>query len=230
MIRFKNKLGRNIDKKSFHYIIEIERINPDQKNEKNDDLNDLNEIMKNFILNAIFAASTFFKSESSEIFFISFGALQHAKIMIINFNQRVFEHELGIIESLNKFHDFETSDSFAYVISDRYISNEFYEIMIDTDVFKYSTVDYEQYLVYKAIYDVNIDFFKTEAIYVQFDIGFISFIKSIIIAIFIDQVEFHIVKTDTPFLLCLVDLDRFKVYFNNVENILVSKKKIKNFQ
>ena len=72
MIRFKNKLGRNIDKKPFHYIIEIEGINPDQKNEneENDGLNDLNEIMKNFILNAISVASTFFKPESSETFFM----------------------------------------------------------------------------------------------------------------------------------------------------------------
>ena len=227
MIRFKNKLGKNIDKKSFHYIIEIEEINPDQKNdEKNDDLNDLNEIMENFILNAIFVASTFFKFESSEIFFISFEALQHAKIMTINLNQCVFEHGLGInIEFLNAFHDFEASDFFAYVVSDRYISNEFYEIMIDTDASKYSTVDYEQYFAYKTIYDVNIDSSKAETIYVQFDIGFISSIKSIAITIPIDQVEFHIVKVDTSFLLCLVDLDRLKVYFNNVENILISENK-----
>ena len=235
MIRFKNKLSRNIDKKPFHYIIEVEGINLDQKNdEKNDDLNDLNEIMENFILNAIFVASTSLKSENSETFFISFEALQHAEIIIANLNQRAFEHGLGIIntESLNAFHDFETfetSDPFAYVVSDRYISDEFYGIMIDTDASKYSTVDYGQYFAYKAIYDVNIDFFKTETIYVQFDIEFISFTRFIAIAIFIDQVEFHIMKADTSFLLCLIDLNRLKVYFNNVENVLVNKK-IENFR
>ena len=31
MIRFKNKLGRNVDKRPFHYITEIEEINLDQK-------------------------------------------------------------------------------------------------------------------------------------------------------------------------------------------------------
>ena len=228
MIRFKNKLGRDIDKKSFHYIIEVERINPDQKNEENDDLNDLNEIMKNFILNAISVASTFFKFENFETFFTSFEALQHAEVMIINLNQRAFEHGLEII-SIEFLNDFEASDPFAYVISDRYISDEFYEIMIDTDASKYSIVDYEQYLIYKAIYDVNIDFFKTGAIYVQFGIEFISFIGFIAMAIFIGQVEFHIVKTDTPFLLCLADLDRLKVYFNNVENVLISKKENREF-
>ena len=179
--------------------------------------------MKTFVLNAIFEPS-FFKIENSETFFISFGALLNAKMMIINLNQRVFKHGLRIIEPLI-FHDFETSDSFAYVVSDRYISDEFYEIMIDTETFKYSIVDYEQYLAYKAIHEINIDSTKTEAIYVQFEIGFISFIRSINIAIPIDRVEFHIVKTDTSFLLCLADLDRLKIYFNNVQNILISENK-----
>ena len=46
MIQFKNKLGRNIDKKTFHYIVEVERINLDQKNDgKDDDLNDVNVLV-----------------------------------------------------------------------------------------------------------------------------------------------------------------------------------------
>jgi hypothetical protein len=34
-------------------------------------------------------------------------------------------------------------------------------------------------------------------------------------------VEFHVIKADTSFLLSLVDMNRLKVYFNNVENTLV---------
>ena len=37
--------------------------------------------------------------------------------------------------------------------------------------------------------------------------------------------KLHIVKADTLFLLCLADLDRLKVYSNNVENVLVSENK-----
>ena len=179
--------------------------------------------MKTFVLNAI-SEFSFFKIENSETFFISFGALQNAKVMIINLNQRVFKHGLEITEPLTS-HDIEASDPFAYVISDRYTSDEFYEIMIDTDVSKYSTADYEQYLVYKTIHEVNIDFIKTKTIYVQFGIGSISSIKSIDIATPIDRVEFHIIKTNTSFLLCLTNLDRLKIYFNNVQNILVSENK-----
>ena len=111
MIRFKNTLDRKVDKKLFHYITEIEEVNPDQKNEEDDGLNDLNEIMKNFILDATSAASTFFKFESFETFFTSFEALQHAEVMTVNLNQRAFEHGLGIsTEFLNAPHDFEASD------------------------------------------------------------------------------------------------------------------------
>ena len=182
--------------------------------------------MKAFVLNAI-SEFSFSKVENSETFFISFDALQNAEMMIINLNQRAFKHGLEIMstEFLKKFHDSETFDPFAYVVSDRYISDEFYGIMIDTDASKYSIADYEQYLVYKAIYEINIDFIKAETIYVQFEIGSISSIKSIDIATLIDRVEFHIIKTNTSFLLCLADLDRLKIYFNNVQNILVSENK-----
>ena len=225
-IKFKNDFIKRYDFKFHQYITDFEDI-PEEK--KNDDLNNFNAKMKTFVLNAI-SESSFFKVESSETFFISFDALQNAEVITINLNQRAFKHGLKIDEFINQFHESETSDSFAYVISDRYISNEFYRIMIDTDISKYSIVDYEQYLAYKTIHKVNIDFIKTEIIYVQFGIGFISSIKFINIAIFIDRVEFHIMKTDTSFLLCLVDLDCIKVFFNNVDNILVIKKKKLHFQ
>jgi hypothetical protein len=38
-------------------------------------------------------------------------------------------------------------------------------------------------------------------------------------------VKFHVIKTDTSFLLSLIDLDRLKAYFNNVENTLVVEKR-----
>ena len=42
---------------------------------------------------------------------------------------------------------------------------------------------------------------------VQFGIGSTSSISSIKIATPIDIVEFHVIKVNTPFLLCLVDID-----------------------
>ena len=223
-IKFKNDFIKRYDRKPNQYIIDFEGI-PEEKKE-DDDFNNPNVEMKAFVLNAI-SEFSFSKIENSETFFTSFGALQNAEMMIINLNQRVFKHGLEIISiEFLTFHESEASNPFAYVVSDRYTSDEFYEIMIDTNASKYSTVGYGQYLAYKAINDdATINSTKAGAIYVQFEIGSISSIKSIDIAIPIDRVEFHIVKADTSFLLCLADLDRLKVYFNNVQNTLVSENK-----
>ncbi|KAL0938502.1 uncharacterized protein CTRU02_205112 [Colletotrichum truncatum] len=35
------------------------------------------------------------------------------------------------------------------------------------------------------------------------------------------SVKFYVIKTNTPFLICLGDIDRLKVYFNNVTNTLI---------
>ena len=42
---------------------------------------------------------------------------------------------------------------------------------------------------------------------IQFKIGFISFINFIKVATLIGTVEFYIIKVNTPFLLCLADID-----------------------
>ena len=152
-IKFKNDFIKRYDRRFNQYIIDFEGISEE---EEKDDLNNSNAEMKTFVLNAIFKFS-FPKVENSETFFISFDALQDAKVMITNLSQRAFKHELGIMntESLKKLHDSETSDPFAYVISDRYTSDEFYGIMIDTGASKYSAAGYGQYFAYKAIHEVN---------------------------------------------------------------------------
>ncbi|KAL0940525.1 uncharacterized protein CTRU02_203288 [Colletotrichum truncatum] len=35
------------------------------------------------------------------------------------------------------------------------------------------------------------------------------------------SVKFYVIKTNTPFLICLGDIDRLKVYFNNVINTFI---------
>ena len=93
--------------------------------------------------------------------------------------------------------------------------------MIDTKISRYSTIDYKQFLAYSKIIETAINLVKIEVIHVQFDMKSISFIEFIIITTFIDQIEFHVVKIDTFFLLCLADLDRLNVYYNNINNILI---------
>jgi hypothetical protein len=114
------------------------------------------------------------------------------------------------------------SDSFSYVmILDRYISEKFYQMMIDSNASTKSTAEYEQYLTFnKMNLTIDLNLFRSEAVNVQFDIESASSIKSLIIDISFEIVKFHVIKADISFLLSLANLNRLKVYFNNVENTL----------
>ena len=46
-------------------------------------------------------------------------------------------------------------------------------------------------------------------------------INSITLIIPIENVQFYIVKANTPFLLSLADIDRLYVYFNNLTNSVI---------
>ena len=63
---------------------------------------------------------------------------------------------------------------------------------------------------------------QTGAVNVQFGIGLTASIGSVIVKTLIGLVDFYIVKADTPFLLCLTDIDRLRVYYNNITDTLIS--------
>jgi thiol-disulfide isomerase/thioredoxin len=101
--------------------------------------------------------------------------------------------------------------------------------MIDSDVFRRSTVDYEQFLAYqKDNKNDLIDIIKAETVNVQFEIESTFSLESITIDTSIELVKFHVIKTDMSFLLNLADMNRLKVYFNIVENILFMITKNRN--
>ncbi len=104
------------------------------------------------------------------------------------------------------------------MIFDRYISEKFYEIMIDSNASTKSIVEYNQYL---ALTNHKIDLIRTKVVNVQFDIESASSIELLTIDISFEIVKFHVIKTDTSFLLNLAEMNRLKVYFNNVINSLV---------
>ena len=95
--------------------------------------------------------------------------------------------------------------------------------MIDTGASKKSTAGYKQYFAYKATISENmeIDIMQTGAVNVQFSISSTASIESITVKTPIGLVDFHVVKADTPFLLCLIDIDRLQVYYNNVMDTLI---------
>ncbi len=66
---------------------------------------------------------------------------------------------------------------------------------------------------------------RAGAINVQFGISSTFSIGSLVLDPQIGIVEFHVVEADTLFLLCLEDMDKLNVYFNNLENLLIPSTK-----
>lgn len=124
--------------------------------------------------------------------------------------------------------EIDQSDPFAYTTTTtgRYNSDRFYGVMIDTGASKRSTAGWGQYQAYQKSqgqgYDTDIDTTTAGAVNVQFGIGSTPSIGSIMINTPVGYVEFHVVKADTPFLLCLADMDALKVYYNNLRDELIT--------
>src|ERR1700722_18324664 len=95
-------------------------------------------------------------------------------------------------------------DLFAYITIERYTPKEFYGVIIDIGASKKSTAGYRQYLAYKATTNNNVDIntTQTRAVNIQFSISLTTLIGSVAVKTLISLINFHIVKADTPFLLC----------------------------
>lgn len=166
-------------------------------------------------------------NENSEAFFTLLGFVKKAEEMATTFTNKLFSHSFFTISKISPnatYNNTIDSDCFTYIATDQYLSDKFYRIMINTNASKHSTVSYGQYIAYiKDIKNTTIDISKADAIYVQFDIDSISSIGSVFIQTPITYIKFHIIKANTPFLLCLVDINCLGVYFNNIDNLLVIK-------
>jgi hypothetical protein len=75
------------------------------------------------------------------------------------------------------------TDFFTYIIIDRYTSEMFYGIMIDSKASVRSIVDYEQYLAFIKNIFIDLNRTKKETINVQLEIELISSVESLTIDI-----------------------------------------------
>jgi hypothetical protein len=238
-----------MNKRIDQYIAEYEKLEDENDQNTNDEL-----IKEMKILMIEFSSLLSFseKNENAKTFIIIFELMKNLELIIIDLVNRSFNHyfidfhtdmndqtiDHFQISLKNEFFiiivhtDMKNinSDLFAYVMTfDRYISEKFYEIMIDLNASTKSTVEYEQYLTFnKMNLIIDLNFFKAETMNVQFDIESTNSIKSLIIDISFEIMKFHVIKTDISFLLSLADMNRLKVYFNNVINSLIQMIKIFN--
>ncbi len=241
-----------MNKRIDQYISEYEGTNPSSSYSEDDSDTDLTDEMETLIVDLPALPSIPDNPANIETFMTSFDPVEeaNAEIMTTNLANRSLSHFLtnNLHTSMNDqtADDLQTglkmihpsdpvhtcmkdTDPFTYMITDRYTSAVFYEIMIDSEASIRSTAGYGQYLAFikNTSIDPNtpidLDHTKAGTVNVQFGIGSTPSIGSLTINTPFGLVEFHVIKADTPFLLSLADMDRLKVYFNNVENLLIDK-------
>ena len=147
----------------------------------------------------------------------SLGAISNniARDITTTLSNNTFMYSLPDLHEMTQI-----STSYVTEQSVRYGKEQFYRIMIDTGASAKSTVRYEQYLAYiHTIQEVDIQ--NSEAS-IKFGISETLAVGSMQVVCPMGTITFHIVTADIPFLLSLADLDRLKVYFNNLTNMLVT--------
>ncbi len=127
------------------------------------------------------------------------------------------------------------SMSYIYTafIASRYDDREFKDILIDHDAADFFSEDIEQFTILQRISKKILSLNKNKIISFRFDIDKISFIDTVDLNTSVDVITFHIVLVHISFLLCLADMNRLRLYFNNLINMLIEKRhsnQVKSFQ
>jgi len=106
----------------------------------------------------------------------------------------------------------------------RYNSEIFRGILIDTDAAKVFIGGYNQFKTYIKCVNSNavIDTNTAGNITIQFGVGSATSVKTLRIDTSIGAVDFHIFDKSTPFFYSFRNLDRLDCYFNNIINKVVT--------
>lgn len=117
-----------------------------------------------------------------------------------------------------------TSSTEDFTFTDRYSRWKFQGILPDTGAAQVSTAGYEQFHALKLENStVQLDTSTAGEAIVRFGKGTsVASIGSVKLKTPIGAIRFHVLKTPTPFLLCLADMDRLGVYFDNTTDRLVN--------
>jgi hypothetical protein len=170
--------------------------------------------------------------ESNELFLTSFDELQNIEFVINSLTNQTFKHRLIsknciiITIFINEFFNF------ISITDSRYDDREFKSILMNCDAANRSIEDIEQFKALQRISDVVLNR-KTVESSIRFDIDNTLILGFVNLNISLEVITFHIVEINTSFLLCLNDLNRLSIYFNNLINEMIQKishQITKNFQ
>jgi hypothetical protein len=164
----------------------------------------------------------------SKTYFIAVDSIDDSKTIaaiIIMLADKTFKHKLI---SMNSITSSANSISYSYNVFTtlKYDDREFKNILIDRDAADYSFESIEQFTTLQRINKTLLILNKKKIISFKFDIDEISFIDTINLKTSVDVITFHIVLVHISFLLCLVDMNRLRLYFNNLINMLIEERSI----
>jgi hypothetical protein len=164
----------------------------------------------------------------TETFFIAVDSINDSEIIfaiIIMLADKTFRHKLTSMNIITA-----SSNSISYIynvfIASRYDDREFKNILIDHDAADFSSEDIEQFTILQRISKTTLILNKKKITFFRFNIDKILFIDIVNLNISVDVITFYIVFVQTSFLLCLIDMNRLRLYFNNLINMLIEERSI----
>ncbi len=173
-------------------------------------------------LNTNFTNAILNDFESDELFLISIDQIDNVEFITSTLSNKTFAYRLiandDTIEILIEL------ISYNYITSSesRYDDREFKNLLIDSDATRKSIESMKQFKTLQRINDVKLN--KSDQFVFKFEIEDIKSIDSIKLEISLETVIFHIVDANISFLLSLADLDRLRIYFNNLSNELIQNR------
>jgi len=219
----------------------FEQYVADCEGDDSEDSEDFNDVFETLIIDIGSELNSEKESGSSTAYLTAFGELtpDEATSMSAALANKAFSHSLTS-EDMTKptlatdptpATDHFTTDPFTYTLntsSSRYTSDVFLGIVVDTGASKKSTAGYGQFRALQRsnpAMELELDTSTKGQVTVQFGIGSTSSIGTANVHTPIGEVQFHIVDANTPFLLCLADMDKLQVYYNNIQDVLVTRTK-----
>ena len=122
------------------------------------------------------------------------------------------------LSSQATYHTLTKSSSF--LTTTRYNSTQFQGIMLDTGASRTSTAGYNQAKAFMREFNTQLDT-SARSVTARFGIGSAESVGKLSVDSPVGHVDFHVMQADTPFLLCIQDMDRLGIYLNNLKDQVV---------
>lgn len=147
------------------------------------------------------------------------NGVETVKILNIQaFQHAITKHDIfNSQRSLSKLKELD-----VYTFNDHYSSESFQGIMPDRGAAGVSTAGKQQFHALQKIQpEVKLDHSSKGDHKIRFGKGTAMSLGTACVKTPLGPINFHIVPTNTPFLLCLQDMDKIKVKFDNLKNVIV---------